>query len=92
MSKQNQTTIDQFGRIVIPKAIRSRLGLSPGATLVVEERDDREILLRLPIQESQLADKGGVLVVQSRAVGEIEEAERQERKKRITDLVQKTGL
>ncbi len=92
MSKQDEITIDQFGRIVIPKAIRSHLGLSPGTKLVLEERDNKEILLRLPIQKSPLVNKGGVLVVQSRAVGKAEEVEKQERKRRISDLVRKTGL
>ena len=34
-----QTTIDSAGRIVIPKALRDRLGLTPGGTIELRERD-----------------------------------------------------
>lgn len=36
-----QTTIDSGGRVVIPKEIRSRLGLSPGQAVEITERDGR---------------------------------------------------
>jgi AbrB family looped-hinge helix DNA binding protein len=36
-----QTTIDSAGRIVIPKAIRERLGLAPGELLELREREGR---------------------------------------------------
>ena len=36
-----QTTIDAAGRIVIPKALRDRLGLTPGEALDVREREGR---------------------------------------------------
>ncbi len=41
-----QVTIDRCGRIRIPKAIRARLGLFLGTTLVVKAHDDNEIRLR----------------------------------------------
>lgn len=34
-----RTTIDRAGRIVVPKAIRERLGLRGGAELEIVERD-----------------------------------------------------
>lgn len=34
-----RTTIDGAGRVVIPKALRERLGLTGGQTLEIEERD-----------------------------------------------------
>jgi AbrB family looped-hinge helix DNA binding protein len=34
-----QTTIDGAGRIVIPKAIRTRLGLEAGEVVEIRERD-----------------------------------------------------
>ena len=36
-----RTTIDAGGRVVIPKAIRERLGLAPGAEVEVVEADGR---------------------------------------------------
>ncbi len=35
-----ETTVDQVGRIVIPKALRDRLGLVPGSTVDVSEYGD----------------------------------------------------
>ena len=34
-----RTTIDAGGRVVVPKAIRDRLGLRPGSEVEVTERD-----------------------------------------------------
>lgn len=34
-----RTTIDQTGRVVIPKAIRDRVGLRGGEELTIQERD-----------------------------------------------------
>lgn len=92
MSETIRITIDRSGRVLIPKAIRTRLGLSPGTTLMVEEHDNKEILLR-PLREGpRLIDKGGVLVVQSQAVGEIANAERREREVRVSELLRRIGL
>ncbi|MHB8342303.1 MAG: AbrB/MazE/SpoVT family DNA-binding domain-containing protein, partial [Mycobacteriales bacterium] len=32
-----QVTIDRFGRVVVPKSYRQRLGLGPGRVLLIEE-------------------------------------------------------
>lgn len=54
------TTLDRFGRIVIPRAIRDHLGVAPGSALAVEEHADG-VLLK-PTSAGALRDKGGVLV------------------------------
>ena len=36
-----RTTIDAGGRVVIPKSVRERLGLTPGAEVEVVEADGR---------------------------------------------------
>lgn len=36
-----RSTIDSAGRVVIPKPIRDRLGLMPGGTIEVREREGR---------------------------------------------------
>jgi hypothetical protein len=59
---------------------------------VIEERDNREILLRPLREEPQLINKGGVLVVRSQAMGEITGVEKREREARITELMQRAGL
>lgn len=39
-----RTTIDRAGRVVVPKALRDRLGLGPGAAVEISERGG-ELLL-----------------------------------------------
>jgi len=92
MTEVNQVTIDQTGHILIPKAICARLGLVPGTTLIVEEQSDGRLLLRPLLEEPPLVDKGGVLVVQVSAIGELAGVERRDREARLAELVQRTGL
>ncbi len=56
-----RTTIDGAGRIVIPKATRSRLGLEAGRTVEIRERDG---LLEIePVATAMaLKQRGGGLV------------------------------
>jgi AbrB family looped-hinge helix DNA binding protein len=55
-----RATIDQAGRLVIPKAIRDRLGLRPGAVEVVA--DGAGIRVE-PIAGESLVERGGRLVI-----------------------------
>lgn len=91
MSKQ-QITLDRSGRVAIPQAIRTRLGLRPGAKLIIEEHDDQTVLLRPMPDQTILVDKDGVLVVRSRATGEVADAQAQAWQARMAELIRKTGL
>ena len=53
--------LDKFGRIVIPKAVRRRLGLEAGTELSLEA-DDGEIVLRPVVETPPLVEKDGILV------------------------------
>jgi AbrB family looped-hinge helix DNA binding protein len=55
--------IDKLGRVVVPKAIRDRLGLVPDAELEVHEHADG-LLLRLPKQQAAMAKVKGLWVHQ----------------------------
>jgi AbrB family looped-hinge helix DNA binding protein len=58
-------TIDKFGRVVIPKKIRERLGLKPGTTLRldIERQPDGEQLSLRPLRaEEELKREGSLLV------------------------------
>lgn len=55
-----RTTIDKAGRLVIPKALRDRLGLRPG---VVEVVADGSGLRVEPLAGDELEERHGRLVV-----------------------------
>lgn len=57
-----KTTIDQAGRVVIPKAIRDRVGLHGGEELTVQEREGWIALAPSPTP-MRLERRGGGLVV-----------------------------
>jgi len=69
-------TLDRFGRILIPKRIRDRLGLRPGAALVAEihEQGDGAPALQLRPQESEspLQYVNGLLVHTGRVSDDVD--------------------
>lgn len=55
------TTLDKFGRVIIPKKIREHLGINLGTTLNISE-DGARIVIE-PVQEKEpVIDKNGILV------------------------------
>lgn len=57
------TTIDGAGRIVIPKAIRDRLGLAPGGALELREREGRLEIEPAPTPMKLARRKHGAVAV-----------------------------
>lgn len=51
-------TIDKAGRVVVPQAIRRRLGLAPGTELDVEEVDGAVVLRAANRVRVETADDG----------------------------------
>jgi AbrB family looped-hinge helix DNA binding protein len=58
-----RTTIDAGGRVVIPKPIRDRLGLRPGAEVELAEADGR-VEIRPALSAMDLVEVDGRLVAQ----------------------------
>ena len=59
-----KTTIDKAGRVVIPKEIRDRQRLGPGAEIEIVENGDRlELILPDDRAEAVLVEKDGRLVI-----------------------------
>jgi len=79
------TTIDGFGRVVIPKATRDRYGLFPGTVVELEEAPPG-ILLRPASPDAALRWKDGILVLTSRAASSLEDAVRADRAVRARHL------
>ncbi|MBW1999626.1 MAG: AbrB/MazE/SpoVT family DNA-binding domain-containing protein [Deltaproteobacteria bacterium] len=68
-----ETTLDRFGRVVIPKRVRDDLGLQAGAVLQIKQEGHK--ILMEPVHEGPpIVVKKGVLVFQGTATGDIEGA------------------
>jgi AbrB family looped-hinge helix DNA binding protein len=57
-----ETTLDRFGRVVIPKKVRDDLDLRAGETLNIQEREDGIFISPLR-KKSGLEYKKGILVI-----------------------------
>jgi len=84
------TTVDRFGRIVIPKKIRDGLGLEPGSDLVIEATDGG-ILLRPVEAEPNLVEHDGVLVFTGKAEEDLAAAVERLRTERLDGLATGQG-
>ena len=92
MSQVIKISLDDMGRILIPATVQSRLGLSPGMNLVVEEGDQGSVRLRIQSEPPELVDKAGVLVVRAEPLGDLTDVTRHERNRRVFDLLQRANL
>ena len=92
MTDQIEVSVDSQGCIKIPAEIQDRLGLAPGMTLIVEEREKGAVCLRVQKEFPELIDKKGVLVVKSEAVGDLAEAVKDERDRRLSELIERADL
>jgi AbrB family looped-hinge helix DNA binding protein len=81
-----ETTIDRFGRVLIPKRVRDNLGLSPGTALRVEEMG-RAVSLSPLLEEVVLTDEEGVLVFTGRMGGDVGAALAEVRQDRLDAMV-----
>lgn len=79
------TTLDKYGRIIIPKKIREQLGISSETGLHLEEDGNRIIIE--PIQEEEpVVDKDGILVFTGKIQddpGQLLEGDRQQRMNKL---------
>lgn len=57
------STIDSAGRLVIPKSIRDRLGLTGGQVVEIEERDGRIEIEAAPTLMTLVDQEGGPVAV-----------------------------
>ena len=83
-----RTTVDRFGRVVVPKAMRDRLGLRAGATVEIEETAG-QLSLRAVEDTSPLIMTEGVLLFAGAAIGDLDAAVAADREERLRQL---TGL
>lgn len=81
-------TIDGFGRLVIPKALRDRLGLTPGTAVRIEEADGG-LVIQPAREEPQVMRVNGVLVLTASAVSPVEGAVGADRAARTSHLARR---
>jgi len=55
------TTLDKFGRVIIPKRFRERLGINFKSTLNIAE-DGKRIVIELVQEKEPVVDRNGILV------------------------------
>jgi AbrB family looped-hinge helix DNA binding protein len=91
MGESIQVSLDGQGRIVIPSSIRKQLGLLSGVKLLVEAKKDGQLELRVAPDSPVLADKNGVLVVQSEATSDITAFVENERHRRAEEIATRVG-
>jgi len=92
MSEVIQVSLDELGNILLPAALRERLHLAPGMTLVVEKGEQGGVRLRIQSKSTILVEKDGFLVARVTAFGNLANAMRRERDRRVFDLLQRVGL
>ena len=81
-----KTTLDRFGRVVVPKELRERLGLKPGVEMDIDEHEN-EVVMKRREHETPLELEEGVLVLTGAATGDMMDAVRIHRKERLQKLV-----
>jgi len=92
MSQVIQISLDDWGRILIPDALRNRLGLKPGMTLVVEDAEQGGVQLRVQEESSALVEKDGLLVFTGELVGDVTNIVQEVRERRALELIRRSGL
>ena len=80
------TTVDRFGRVVIPKETRDHFGLAPGTAVTVVDAEDG-VLLKPGAPQTPLAAKGGVLVFSGKTTADPETHVRRAREERIRNFL-----
>ena len=77
-----QTTIDRFGRIVLPKKLRDDFNIEPGTQIHIEE-SGQKIILKPIHGEPNFRLKEGVLVFSGVPLGDLNDALAKHREKRL---------
>lgn len=87
MAQRVEVELDDQGRLVVPHPLQHQLGLFSGATLVVEDETTEVAFVRVHPAQPVVVEKGGILVVQAQAVSDLTMVVRDERERRIEDMV-----
>lgn len=89
MNQPIEVVLDEEGRLVLPAPLPAEMGLLEGTTLVVEKGEDGVAFLRVQTPATIFADKGGILVVTSPMIGDVDSIVEEERENRLHTLLKR---
>lgn len=80
------TTLDKFGRVIIPKRLRERLGINNKSALNISD-DGKRIVIE-PIEDKEpLVNRNGILVFTGKLEDKKSDLIKSDRNKRIKKLL-----
>lgn len=80
------TTLDKFGRVIIPKRLREHLGINSETTLNISEEDER-IVIELVKEKEPVVDREGILVFTGKLDKKSSDLIKSDRNKRMRKLI-----
>jgi AbrB family looped-hinge helix DNA binding protein len=80
-----RSTVDKFGRITLPKAMRLHLGIDLDTPLEIKEEEDG-ISIRVAQQEAPTSFENGLLVYTGKPVGDLNAVLDEIRKNRLEEM------
>lgn len=80
------TTLDKFGRIIIPKRFREHLGINLETALNISE-DGNRIVIELTKEKNPVIDKDGILVFTGKLEGRKNNLIKSDRNRRMRKLL-----
>ncbi|MBU2444305.1 MAG: AbrB/MazE/SpoVT family DNA-binding domain-containing protein [Bacteroidetes bacterium] len=84
------TTLDKFGRVIIPKRFRERLGINFKTTLNISE-DGKRIVIELVQEKEPVVDRNGILVFTGNLEDKKSDLIKSDRNKRMNKLLTNEG-
>lgn len=82
------TTLDKYGRLIIPKKFRKHLGITETTNLNIRE-EDRRIIVEPFRNDDAIVSKDGVFVYTGEAHAAFEELLKSDRDKRLSRLLRR---
>ena len=80
------TTLDKFGRVIIPKRFREQLGINSKSTLNISE-DGKRIVIELVQEKKPVVDRNGILVFTGNLENKKSDLIKSERNRRMHKLL-----
>ena len=80
-----QTTLDKFGRVTLPKAMRVHLGIDTDTLLEMQEQGDA-VIIRVVRKQQYTAMENGLLVYTGKPVGNFDQILDDLRDERLKDV------